>query len=144
MEGPRDEGDVRRNEHATVAGMDLFNLYDLLDGCAKSFCKSYHENCDKCMSFGHFSFQCSIILEESLVSHTRDEVEYLVYKCFHDLLLKESIRRKSSDSTLQMKLIELLQLLQSYSYFQEQLSGNPLFVDSKVPCKTIVHEDNHL
>jgi hypothetical protein len=78
------------------------------------------------------------------VSHTRDEVEYLVYKCLHDLLLKESIRRKSSDSTLQMKLIELLQLLQSYSYFQEQLSGNPLFVDSKVPCKTIVHEDNHL
>jgi hypothetical protein len=89
MEGPRDEGDVHRNEHATVAGMDLFNFNDLLDGCAKSFCKSYHETCDKCMAVGHFSFQCSVILEESLVSHTRDEViEYLVYKGIHDLLSK--------------------------------------------------------
>ena len=95
------------------------------------------------MTVGHFSFQCSIILEESLVSNTRDEIiEYLVYKGVQDLLPKESILRKSSDSMLHMKLIELLPMLQSYC--QERLSGNPLVVESKVPCKIVVPEDNHL
>jgi hypothetical protein len=84
MEGTRDEEDGHRNEHTIAAGMDLFILYDSLDGCAKSFCKSYPETCEKCMAVGDFSFQCSIILEESFVSHTRDEViEYLVYKGVH-------------------------------------------------------------
>jgi hypothetical protein len=86
---PQDEEYVHHNEHTTADVMDLLNLYDLLDGCAKSFCKSYHKTCDKCMVVGHFSFQCSIILEQSLVSNTRDEViKYLVYKGVHDLLLK--------------------------------------------------------
>jgi hypothetical protein len=35
------EEDVHRSGHTTTIGMDLFNLYYLLDGCAKSFCNSY-------------------------------------------------------------------------------------------------------
>jgi hypothetical protein len=77
------------------------------------------------------------------VSHTRDEViEYLVYKGVHDLLLKESILRKSSDSMLHMKLIELLPMLQTYC--QEHLSDNALVIKSKEQCKLVVPENNHL
>jgi hypothetical protein len=32
---PQDEKDVHHNEHTTAADMDLLNLYDLLNGCAK-------------------------------------------------------------------------------------------------------------
>ena len=33
-----EEEGVYRSEHTTAVGMDMFNLYNLLDGCAKSFC----------------------------------------------------------------------------------------------------------
>ena len=85
----KEEEDVHRSEHTTVIGMDISCTYNWLDDCAKSFCNSYQETCDNCMAVGHFSFQCSRTLEESLVSYTRVEVlEYLIYKCAHDLLLK--------------------------------------------------------
>jgi hypothetical protein len=59
----------------------------MLDGCAKSFYNSYQQTCDNCMALGNFSFQCSVTLEESMISHTRVEaLEYLVYKSAHDPL----------------------------------------------------------
>jgi hypothetical protein len=89
QDSQKKEEDARRSEHTTATGMDLTCIYDLLDGYAKTFCSSYVETCDRCMAVGHFSFQCSFTLEESLVSYTRVEVlEYLVYKGVHDLLLK--------------------------------------------------------
>jgi hypothetical protein len=91
---------------------------------------------------GHFSFQCSFTLEESLVFSTIIEVlEYLVYKGVHDLLLKEPIISESSDSMLHITLAMLPTI---ESYFCECLSKNALVIKSKARCKTIVPEDNHL
>jgi hypothetical protein len=79
-------------EHTTATGMGLSSMFDLLEGCPKYFCYSYPVSCDKCMAVGHFSFQCSFTVEESLAFFTSIEVlEYLVYKGVHDLLLKEPI-----------------------------------------------------
>jgi hypothetical protein len=67
QDSQKKEEDAHHSEHTTATGMDLSSVYDLLEGYAKYLCFSYPVTCDKCMAVGHFSFQCSFTLEESLV-----------------------------------------------------------------------------
>jgi hypothetical protein len=89
----------------------------------------------------YFLFQCSNTYYESLAFfHSNDAngelIEYILYKCAHELLRKIIIVMMSSDDEFLQMAYEYLQYIVDSCH--KHLSDNTLMIKSKEQCKLVV------